>query len=63
MSPKNNDGSNVKWPHFITTIMGVLGLVILLYSFNVSSAEFGQFEKRIDDKFDVVLDAIKDLKK
>ena len=62
MSPKHNDG-NVKWPHFITSILGVLGIVILLYSFNISSAEFAQYEKRMDDRFDVVLNAIRDLKK
>ena len=59
MTSKNNDSGNVKWPHFITSIIGI---IIIIIAYGVSKAEFGQFEKRMDDKFDVVISAIKDLK-
>lgn len=71
MTSKNNDSGNVKWPHFITS---VIGMIIIIIAYGVSKGEFSQFEKRMDDKvshfekrmddkFNMVLIAIKDLKK
>ena len=60
MSPKHSDGSNVKWPHFITSIIGI---IIIIITYGISRAEFTQFEKRFDDNIVRILDEIKGLKK
>jgi len=59
VEPQQTNG-NVKWPHFITTIIGI---VLIVITFNVSKAEFAQFEKRFDDNIVRILDEIKGLKK
>ena len=51
---------NVKWPHFITT---VIGIIVIMVTYGVSRAEFTQFEKRFDDNMVRILDEIKGLKK
>ncbi len=67
MSPKINDTGNVKWPHFFPIIagivMGLISIMLVINSDKIGVREFTQFEKRMDDKFDVVINAIKDLKK
>jgi len=51
---------NVKWPHFITTIIGI---IVIMVTYGVSRAEFTQFEKRFEDNMVRILDEIKGLKK
>jgi len=57
MTEKNG---NVKWPHFITT---VIGIIVIMITYGISRAEFTQFEKRFDDNIVRILDEIKGLKK
>jgi len=41
----------VKWKDFISAFLVTIVIIISLWSFNVSGGEFGQYEKRVDDKF------------
>jgi len=58
VEPQSN--GNVKWPHFITT---VIGIIVIMVTYGVSRAEFTQFEKRFDDNMVRILDELKGLKK
>ena len=57
VEPQTN--GNVKWPHFISTVVGI---IILMITYGISRAEFNQFEKRFDDNIVRILDEIKGLK-
>ena len=42
----------VKWPHFISTIVGI---IVIMISYSISRAEFTQFEKRFIDGTNIQL--------
>jgi len=44
----------VKWPVFIVSIIGILGLMLKISSTSISDGEFIQFEKRIEIQFDSI---------
>jgi len=58
VEPQQGNG-NVKWPHFITTVFGI---IVIMVTYGLSRAEFTQFEKRFDDNMVRILDEIKGLK-
>ena len=58
MSEKNG---YVKWPVFIASIIGILGLMLKISSTSISNGEFYQFEKRIEIQFNLLREDIKRL--
>lgn len=60
----NNTQKNgyMKWKDFITAFIGMMVIIISLWSFNVSNGEFSQFEKRIDDRFNSLIIVLQEIK-
>lgn len=52
----------MKWKDFITAFIGMMVIIISLWSFNVSNGEFSQFEKRIDDRFNSLIIVLQEIK-
>lgn len=59
--------SCVKWPIFATLLVTmfclILGTATYVLSTTISGKEFVQYEKRMDEKIDRVIEAIKNIKK
>jgi len=62
MTNSTQKNGYMKWKDFMGAFLGMMVIIISLWSFNVSSGEFSQFEKRIDDRFNSLIIVLQEIK-